>query len=119
MYFGLTTYIEDCLHQGIIQWEGIARNVEYLGLSADLKLFLGQWYNRWLHPESSRVGSDDDDCDTVYSDSDEEEEDDDDEGSTTASNESVALDDHKDVDRGRTRTTRPLSISQERPLQIV
>lgn len=117
MYFGLTTYIEDCLHQGIIQWEGIARNVEYLGLSADLKLFLGQWYNRWLHPESSRVGSDDD-SDTVYSDSDDDE-DDDDEGSTTASNESVALDDHKEIDRGRTRTTRPLSISQERPLQNV
>jgi len=54
MYFGETAVIEDSLYRGLIQWEGIARNVEYLGLSKDIKVFLGNWYNRWLEPERRR-----------------------------------------------------------------
>ncbi|KAJ3893950.1 hypothetical protein GG344DRAFT_86910 [Lentinula edodes] len=54
MYFGDLRYIRDSLHEKHIQWEGIARNVEYLGLSHELKVFLGDWYARWLHPDRSR-----------------------------------------------------------------
>lgn len=109
MYFGDTCYIEDALHQGIIHWEGIARNVEYLGLSTEIKIFLGKWYGRWLHPEGARESFDDDSSDTAYSDDDGNYADDD---SSTASDmeEDEDLDDEKEISRGRTRVTRPLSF---------
>lgn len=44
IYFGSTTHIQNFLDQGIIQWEGIARNVEYLGLPIEIKVFLGRWF---------------------------------------------------------------------------
>jgi hypothetical protein len=50
MYFGDINIISEALHENTIQWEGIARNAEYLGLPAELKLFLSRWYHTWLHP---------------------------------------------------------------------
>ena len=83
MYFGDFTYIQKYLHEGTIQWEGIARNVEYLGLNADIKIFLGNWYHAWLNPDrepeidgfsdgEESDESDDSMSDTVFSDSDEQ-----------------------------------------------
>ena len=116
MYFGDTSYIGDCLHQGIIQWEGIARNVEYLGLPSDIKVFLGHWYDTWLNPDAERavVSDEDSDSDTACSDSD----DDDDTCSLTPSelDQPVVTDlhDEKEACRGRTRATRPLSFQSAR-----
>ncbi|TFK42473.1 hypothetical protein BDQ12DRAFT_662716 [Crucibulum laeve] len=111
MYFGDISYIEDCLHQGIIQWEGIARNVEYLGLSTELKVFLQRWYQDWLHPDRTTCTYDsDDDSDTVFSDYDGEDSD-----STASDSEEIDTDDEKEQIRGRTRTTRPLSMQSQRP----
>ncbi|KAG7092820.1 hypothetical protein E1B28_009136 [Marasmius oreades] len=80
MYFGETSFIERDLCRGTIEWEGIARNVEYLGLSSEIKVFLGRWYGRWLHPERRAVSNsptcvgdeDEDSCssDTLYSEDD-------------------------------------------------
>ncbi|EAU88717.2 hypothetical protein CC1G_01090, partial [Coprinopsis cinerea okayama7 len=76
MYFGDVSYIADCLHKGVIQWEGIARNVEYLGLSSDIKVFLGRWYNTWLNPAAARESTEEEmayDSDgTAYTDSDDD-----------------------------------------------
>jgi hypothetical protein len=82
MYFGDFSLIQECLHQGSIQWEGIARNVEYLGLTAEIKIFLGNWYYAWLNPDrqAQEVGADEggtesetgNDSDTIFSDSDSE-----------------------------------------------
>ena len=86
MYFGDFTYIQKFLHEGTIQWEGIARNVEYLGLNSDIKIFLGNWYHAWLNPDRETEidsisdgeesdesdESDDSMSDTVFSDSDEQ-----------------------------------------------
>ncbi|PPQ93218.1 hypothetical protein CVT25_015216 [Psilocybe cyanescens] len=72
MYFGDFKYIQECLLKGSIQWEGIARNVEYLGLTADIKIFLGNWYHAWLNPERETEFCSDGDSDTVYSDSDDD-----------------------------------------------
>ncbi|KAF8798119.1 hypothetical protein BYT27DRAFT_7203831 [Phlegmacium glaucopus] len=105
MYFGDFTYIQECLHQGTIQWEGIARNVEYLGLNSDIKIFLGNWYHAWLNPDREPEidccsDSDESDMsDTVFSDSDDE--------TTDFDLDTVDMDDEKM--RGRTTTTRPLS----------
>jgi hypothetical protein len=75
MYFGSTSYIEDSLNDGSVEWEGLARNVEYLGLPANIKVFLGRWYGNWLHSErGGRYGSDDD-TETVYYSDDEDQSD--------------------------------------------
>ena len=48
MYFGETNAIEDALQRHVIRWDGLARNVEYLGMPEEIKRFLGSWYRRWL-----------------------------------------------------------------------
>jgi hypothetical protein len=103
MYFGDTRYIEECLSQQTIQWEGIARNVEYLDLSTEIKIFLGRWYARWLHPERDRAFEDD--SDTVYSDNDGA-----DDSTLSDLDKGFHSDDEKEINRGRTRITRPLSL---------
>lgn len=61
IYFGKTDHIEACLKRGVVDWEGLARNAEYLGLSSDIKVFLARWYGKWLLPaRRSEDGSDDD-----------------------------------------------------------
>jgi len=114
MYFNQFTIISEALHAGSIQWEGIARNVEYLRLGADIKLFLSKWYHTWLSPveviESDE--SDDEDSDTQCSDYG------DGEGSTSTAADVdgyIETDDEKEACRGRPRMARPLSYQSERP----
>ncbi|OSX65554.1 hypothetical protein POSPLADRAFT_1054291 [Postia placenta MAD-698-R-SB12] len=62
IYFGSTAFIEDALDEGTIAWEGLARNVEYLGMGAEIKIVLGNWYRRWRcgPPSGYDSGSDSD-----------------------------------------------------------
>jgi len=99
MYFGDLSIIQDCLYRGLIHWDGIARNVEYLGLTADIKIFLHNWYNTWL--DLDRI-SDNGDSDTMYSDSD----DDDDDCSTASELEDII---EKDSEKAALRTVGVLS----------
>ncbi|KAI6109655.1 hypothetical protein F5141DRAFT_1115883 [Pisolithus sp. B1] len=55
IYFGKTDHIEACLKGGVVNWEGLARNAEYLGLSSDIKVFLGRWYGKWLLPARGQL----------------------------------------------------------------
>lgn len=55
MYFGSTTYIEEALDEGTVAWEGLARNVEFLGMGMDIKVCLGRWYGRWRRGRSGDV----------------------------------------------------------------
>jgi len=125
MYFGSTSYIEDSLNDGSVEWEGIARNVEYLGLPAEIKVFLGRWYGNYLHAEREGASDsgeeendddDNDDAETVYYSDDEDQSDADDATDPSPAsvdlNAALAADDSASDDalkRGRTRTTRPLS----------
>ncbi|KAJ3548756.1 hypothetical protein NMY22_g1137 [Coprinellus aureogranulatus] len=112
MYFGDLTPIADCLRQGVIQWEGIARNVEYLGLTADIKVFLQKWYSTWLDTDgkSQNLIAPDYDSDTMYSDSDNE--------SCMSSSTESDLDDEllglenlkEPSSRGRDQVVRPLAF---------
>ncbi|EEB89940.1 hypothetical protein MPER_11914 [Moniliophthora perniciosa FA553] len=109
MYFGDFTLIEDSLDDGSIEWEGIARNVEYLGLPTDIKVFLGRWYSRWLHPERERYPScPDSDDETIYSDDDSVDSDYDNSSDVEDVSMETSPDDDKPT-RGRTVCTRPLS----------
>ncbi|KAK7038121.1 hypothetical protein R3P38DRAFT_2904562 [Favolaschia claudopus] len=123
MYFGSLSYIEDALNSGSVDWEGIARNVEYLGLPADIKVFLGRWYANWLHAEpGGRYNSDEeefghlDDADTetlYYSDEEAIEEDSSPPTRVDLDAAKATPDDEENDEpkRGRNRTTRPLSTS--------
>ena len=44
--------MEECLHRGIVTWQGIVRNVEYLGMRLELKASLGRYYRQWLRPNT-------------------------------------------------------------------
>jgi hypothetical protein len=48
MYFGDTSVLEEALQRQVIRWDGLARNVEYLGMPEEIKRYLGRWYRRWL-----------------------------------------------------------------------
>ncbi|KAG1756325.1 uncharacterized protein EDB91DRAFT_1091934 [Suillus paluster] len=114
MYFGQTTLMEDCLNRGVVHWEGIARNVEYLGLPTDIKVFLGQWYSNWLLPARSRPGcppcspEDGDDSD-IELELDEDDETDDDDDDSSVGSYTDGVDAIAEFERGRTRTIRPLA----------
>lgn len=57
MYFGDTGALEDALQRHVIRWDGLARNVEYLGMPEELKRFLGRWYRRWLQQPAQQQAS--------------------------------------------------------------
>jgi hypothetical protein len=112
MYFGDFKYIQECLHQGLIQWDGIARNVEYLGLSADIKIFLGNWYHAWLNPDRESEMCSDDDSDTVFTDSDDE-----DYVTETELEDIIETDNEKGL-RGRVAGARPISFQSFQSLEF-
>lgn len=103
MYFNQTDIISEALHNGSIQWEGIARNVEYLRLNADIKIFLSKWYHSWLEIDTMRGEDFDYESDT-YSDSDDE-----DTSRCTYNINSNGTLDSKERPRGRSQETRRLS----------
>lgn len=134
MYFGSTTYIEDALETESVTWEGLARNVEYLGMDTEIKLCLGRYYNRWQrgrnvfghHFEEFEDLSDDSDEDSC-SDSDSEEVEEDESVTSPASGDEydgMDIDEgfkHVEVDapRGRERTPRRLghAVSDPGPIR--
>ncbi|KIJ69155.1 hypothetical protein HYDPIDRAFT_172617 [Hydnomerulius pinastri MD-312] len=114
MYFGDTDHIESCLDQGAVHWEGLARNVEYLGLPTDIKVFLGRWYGNWLLPARNRPGfapcaaESGENSDVEYDDDEDEDESDCDDYSTSSSRTDEDSS-PADCERGRTRAVRPLA----------
>jgi len=108
--------MEDYLNRGVVHWEGIARNVEYLGLPTEIKVFLGRWYSNWLLPASSRPGcascspgDEDSDIELDLDEEDETDEDDEDDDYSTTSSHTEDADAIANFERGRTRTIRPLA----------
>ncbi|KAG8979197.1 hypothetical protein FRB90_008197 [Tulasnella sp. 427] len=47
--------IERTLREGQVSWEGLVRNVEYLGLREDVKRYLGRWWKNWRDAEARRA----------------------------------------------------------------
>lgn len=72
MYHGKMDAIERTLREGQVSWEGLVRNVEYLGLRDDVKRYLGKWWKNWRDAEARRARG------GAAAEDDEEDEDDDD-----------------------------------------
>ncbi|KAI0782226.1 hypothetical protein C8Q75DRAFT_727813 [Abortiporus biennis] len=133
VYFGSTTFISEALDNGTINWEGLARNVEYLGMNIDIKLFLGRWYGQWKRRRDDFDQDDEDEDDNEEYDSDDSYDgsEDDEEydyfesesvGTSTTLNfedEQLLEDDFKSVEieppRGRNRHTRRLGHATSDP----
>lgn len=140
VYFGSTTYIEEALDTGDVTWEGLARNVEFLGMGTEIKVCLGRWYGRWRRGRAAehaafQTEEYDEYDDDSYSDSDEDSffdsDDDDADGSSCTSAAMDESDDDMEIDeclkrtkldsysRGRQRTIRRLghAISDPGPIR--
>ncbi|KAH9950286.1 hypothetical protein B0H21DRAFT_687129 [Amylocystis lapponica] len=126
VYFGSTAFIEDALDRGELSWEGLARNVEYLGMSSEIKACLGRWYREWKRARTAGVSSADSDSDSEASDSDADTDVFEENESTATSATTATLfefDDARDADdakaryppRGRNTTTRRLGHSTSDP----
>ncbi|KAG5647309.1 hypothetical protein DXG03_000847 [Asterophora parasitica] len=117
MYFGNTRLIRQYLNDNIIQWEGVALNVEYLGLSSGIREFLKRW---WCSTPAERAAMESDTESDSESDSDTECSDSDSvsdmelDGLTVSvmDGSDVESDDEKEPFRGRPRIRRPLSYQE-------
>ncbi|RXK36140.1 hypothetical protein M231_06582 [Tremella mesenterica] len=54
MYWGDNLALESAIHNGLVSWQGIVRNIEYLEASDSLKRVLGQWWKTWIEPSGGR-----------------------------------------------------------------
>ncbi|KAK2466818.1 hypothetical protein APHAL10511_001076 [Amanita phalloides] len=106
IYWGKTDFIEQCLLDGSVQWEGLCKNADYLDLPTELKIFLARWHHLRLSLDHSFDMSDED-SDTLSSDYD-------DDTSSTASDSDASwdMDDKKEQIRGRSTLARPLQFEE-------
>ncbi|TCD70939.1 hypothetical protein EIP91_000845 [Steccherinum ochraceum] len=132
MYFGSTSFMEDALDQGTISWEGLARNVEYLGIGSDVKVFLGRWYGQWRRDQEDMLWEEDEgeeedeemDSDVSYDSDDDDELDGQSSATSVLAEDKMDLDDldsledmdiARDLPRGRDRNTRRLGHATSDP----
>jgi hypothetical protein len=117
IYFGEIDLIRQALEEGSLEWEGLARNAEYLGLSQEMKVFLYAWWHKrilcqgWEDVEDSGVDSDDEE--------ETSEEDEDDEDISDLEMETCMPCEEPTkctLARGRTRTVRLLSASMRQSM---
>ena len=71
LYWGDPKAVELALSKGIISWEGLVYNIDYLDLEDDIKRIVGKWWRKWVKTESSSGSRNDG---TEFEDDDEEEE---------------------------------------------
>ncbi|KLO19173.1 hypothetical protein SCHPADRAFT_818575 [Schizopora paradoxa] len=57
MYFGTTAALEEALNKRLFRWDDVVRNVEYLGMRTQVKVFLGRWYSNWMAPAHVRASA--------------------------------------------------------------
>ncbi|EIN07141.1 hypothetical protein PUNSTDRAFT_104658 [Punctularia strigosozonata HHB-11173 SS5] len=118
IYFGQTQLLAECLARGVVSWEGVARNVEYLQLGNEIRSFLGGWWATYLRPGALelKADSDDEELEDVVSGSESEagsefsttesDDDDDDDDAEFYANACRSQDDRISP-RGRQRTRSP------------
>ncbi|WVQ95266.1 hypothetical protein IAU59_002361 [Kwoniella sp. CBS 9459] len=61
LYWHDTDHFNHCLSKGLVTWQGVIRNIEYLALDNEIKLLAGKWWKRWVKPteptERRKTGS--------------------------------------------------------------
>lgn len=49
--------LERALNTGLCNWQGLVRNIEYLGMDDSIKRVIGKWWRRWIKTDVGRRGS--------------------------------------------------------------
>lgn len=49
--------LERALNTGLCTWQGLVRNIEYLGMDDSIKRVMGKWWRRWVKTDVGRRGS--------------------------------------------------------------
>ncbi|WVW85233.1 hypothetical protein I302_107271 [Kwoniella bestiolae CBS 10118] len=50
LYWHDADHFNHCLSKGLVTWQGVIRNIEYLSLDNEIKLLAGRWWKRWVKP---------------------------------------------------------------------
>ncbi|WVF67694.1 hypothetical protein IAT40_002453 [Kwoniella sp. CBS 6097] len=50
LYWHDVDHFNHCLSKGLVTWQGVIRNIEYLALDNEIKLLAGKWWKRWVKP---------------------------------------------------------------------
>ncbi|WVR09298.1 hypothetical protein IAU60_006363 [Kwoniella sp. DSM 27419] len=50
LYWHDADHFNHCLSKGMVTWQGVIRNIEYLSLDNEIKLLAGRWWKRWVKP---------------------------------------------------------------------
>jgi hypothetical protein len=48
--------LETALSKGIVTWQGVVKNIDYLGLDDGIKRVIGKWWRRWVKVAVGRDG---------------------------------------------------------------
>ena len=68
--------VELALSKGIVDWQGLVHNIDYLDLDDNIKRIVGQWWRKWVKTEAQNNRSGNGDSDEEEEDSLDGEEDD-------------------------------------------
>jgi hypothetical protein len=49
--------LERALNTGLCNWQGLVRNIEYLGMDDSIKRVMSKWWRRWVKTDVGRQGS--------------------------------------------------------------
>ena len=52
LYWGDVTALESALSRGIVEWQGVVKNIHYLGMDDNVKRVMGKWWRRWVKTEA-------------------------------------------------------------------
>ncbi|KAK4690041.1 hypothetical protein P7C73_g42, partial [Tremellales sp. Uapishka_1] len=56
LYWGEAAALESALSRGLVTWQGVVKNVDYLGLDDGIKRVIGKWWRRWVKVAVGRQG---------------------------------------------------------------
>lgn len=54
-YRGDVASLESALSRGLITWQGIVKNIEYLSMDDSIKRVMGKWWRTWVKTDVGRA----------------------------------------------------------------
>lgn len=51
---GDVSALETALNRGLVTWQGVVKNIEYLALDDSVKRVMGKWWRRWVKTDVGR-----------------------------------------------------------------
>lgn len=45
------------MNRGLVEWQGVVKNVHYLGLDDNIKRVMGKWWRKWVKTDVGRASA--------------------------------------------------------------